>query len=365
MAAVSPCRASFVQVPTSSCPATAALRCPAASLGYHAALSFHVRARSSSHAPSNSNGGSSSRGGRERQKAASTAVNSVSAAASVFISLPQGETCTTDTDDEENSGVTALGKLVVAEFAKTMSPRSRTVDVCDEDTETDEAGRESANLTGACEGGFCTYSDEKQEAWEREQEANKAPATPMLAGLAVATLDVTKSSMNVSPTPLISSAAAAVSVHKQEEDRKVHPDVQRRRQEREARKARRRGSSAMMSQKEWWTTSADNLLEVKSESAFSEAVDAAATQGKTVIVDYYAPWCQACARQFPEVVTAAVANPDILFLKVNAGNFRSMCEDHGVRRLPSYGVIEPGEKLWCTGFIQKLHDIMGKQGPDC
>ena len=291
-----------------------------------------------------------------------------------MLAFPMQEACTTDTNHKENDGVAGLGKILVAEFAETISPRV----VDEEASEHSEADEREPSSTssvnsseGTCVGGFCTYSDEKQKAWEREQQESKPDeqqGVPMLAGLAVATFDVTKSSTTAMATPSASAAAAASSLPVEQDEQSkaaVHPETERRRREREARKAHRRGSSQMMSKKEWWKTSAANLVEVDSESAFSEVIESAASQGQTVIVDYYAPWCQACARQFPEIVSAAMGNPNIVFLKVNAGNLRAMCEAQGVQRLPSYGVIEPGKEFWCTGFIQKLHDIMGTKRQDC
>ena len=212
-----------------------------------------------------------------------------------------------------------------------------------------------------CKDGFCDYSKETHDAWlasmrgtgaENTTKGTATPRTPSLAGIPVATLDVSSARSNVIKRPV--TAVETCEVASVSPRPAVHPDAERRRLAREARAAKRRGVSQVMAQTEWWKSSLSNVVEVASEDAFQDVLDAASSSGRIVVVDYYAPWCQACRRQFADFTSFAAANSGLLFLKVNAGNLRAMCEAQGVERLPSYAVHKPAQDVFMTGFFNKM-----------
>lgn len=211
--------------------------------------------------------------------------------------------------------------------------------------------QQQPSLSGDCKDGFCGYSAEQQADWVRGLQASfssdedAVQALPSIAGLPVSTIDLRSE-------PAASTAEMPIG-------KKVtlHPDVKRRLQAKESRRAKRRSASRQIAQAEWWKTVLENVTEVESKDGFEKALNEASSSGRTVVVDYFAPWCQSCRRQFPEILSMAASNPHMTFIKVNAGNLRTMCEGMGIERLPSYSVYFPGSSTpYTTGFMNKLTD---------
>lgn len=218
------------------------------------------------------------------------------------------------------------------------------------------------NVREVCKDGFCSMStmDEMAALYAglrqpEFDESHEGAGASLLGGLAVKTLDMGGLQSNVVVRPnnsgRDSSGNGVLSSP-------VHPDAVARQKAREARKAGRKRNASMMANTQWWNcTELFNMKEVKSEEEYMASITEATACGKTVVVDFFAPWCQACHRQYPDFVRFAATHPDYVFLKVNAANLRPFCEALGVERLPSYSVyppLYPEDAMWKTSFFKSL-----------
>lgn len=253
------------------------------------------------------------------------------------------------------------------EASTESSESSRSLAEVDEPSLSDMASR--IDVREMCKDGFCSMSsmDVMAEAYAQlrdpalaDRAAGGAGAS-MLGGLAVKSLDMGGLTSNVVARPSGRDTAGSVL------STPLHPDAARRAAARENRKAGRRRSAALMAEKEWWNcTQLFNMHEAHSAEEFHERVEEATSCGKTLVVDYFAPWCQACHRQYPDFVRFAATHPDLVFLKVNAANLRAFCEEQGVERLPSYAVyppLYPEERSWTTSFFRKLTAQLDSEYP--
>jgi len=229
---------------------------------------------------------------------------------------------------------------------------------------------EYLDVQGVCKDGFCDFSSIDEPAVARSERepsrTGQGQSLSALAGLAVVDLnvkDLQSNGVSRSVTKVFPSEGTS-GLRPQEPATGVnlHPDAERRRRARAARKAGRRKASQVISEKEWWKAETpSNMVEVYSEDAFAEAIQATSAAGQIAIVDYYAPWCQSCRRQFPDLINLAKSHSNVVFFKVNAANMRSMCEGVGVQRLPSYSLHTPAGGTFLTGFLPKLTEHLDAQ----
>lgn len=90
--------------------------------------------------------------------------------------------------------------------------------------------------------------------------------------------------------------------------------------------------------KEWankWAPTARN-----EDEAFSKAI----AQGN-VVVDFFASWCGPCQRYAPEFAKTATKFQNILFLKVNIEQHRSVTSKYGVRGIPTTLFFKDGNMV--------------------
>ena len=64
---------------------------------------------------------------------------------------------------------------------------------------------------------------------------------------------------------------------------------------------------------------------------FKETIDGA----KTVIVDFWAPWCGPCKSFGPTFESVSEANEDIVFAKVNTQDQQELASAFGIRSIPT------------------------------
>jgi thioredoxin 1 len=63
------------------------------------------------------------------------------------------------------------------------------------------------------------------------------------------------------------------------------------------------------------------------------------TGNKTVIVDYWAPWCGPCRGFAPVFERVAQANPDVVFAKVNTDDEQEIAQHFQIRSIPTLMVF--------------------------
>ena len=78
-------------------------------------------------------------------------------------------------------------------------------------------------------------------------------------------------------------------------------------------------------------------------------------RGKTILVHYWASWCPPCVKEFPSLIAAAKANPDIVVITISVDNHRAPM-DAFLERIPEsrtlnnvYYVLDSAYKIPTNG----------------
>ncbi|XP_052200342.1 thioredoxin-like 2, chloroplastic [Diospyros lotus] len=88
-------------------------------------------------------------------------------------------------------------------------------------------------------------------------------------------------------------------------------------------------------QPKWWEKNAGpNMIDIHSTQDFLSALSQA--EDRLVIVEFYGTWCASCRALFPKLCKTAEEHPEILFLKVNFDENKSMCKNLNVKVLPYF-----------------------------
>ncbi|CAK9220462.1 unnamed protein product [Sphagnum jensenii] len=114
----------------------------------------------------------------------------------------------------------------------------------------------------------------------------------------------------------------------------------------------------------WWQRDGGTCF--KDIHSTEEFVDALANAGdKLVIVDFYATWCGSCRALYPKLCKLAAAHKDVVFLKVNFAENKSMCKSLNIKVLPFFHFYR-GAEGHIDGFscslskLQKLKDAIAQ-----
>lgn len=123
-------------------------------------------------------------------------------------------------------------------------------------------------------------------------------------------------------------------------------------------------SIAETNQPKWWEKNAGpNMIDIHSMQEFLSALSQAGD--KLVIVEFYGTWCASCRALFPKLCKTAQDYPNIIFLKVNFDENKSMCKSLNVKMLPCFHFYRGSDGLLesfsCSlAKFQKIKDAITK-----
>lgn len=87
--------------------------------------------------------------------------------------------------------------------------------------------------------------------------------------------------------------------------------------------------SAMVKERWWEKNPQPNLLEAHSFEDIASVLQQ--NQSSLVLLDFYAPWCNACKSLYPKLNKLCVANPGIVIVKVNWQENKALAKTMGVK----------------------------------
>lgn len=125
-------------------------------------------------------------------------------------------------------------------------------------------------------------------------------------------------------------------------------------------------AAAETDQPKWWEKNASNMVDIHSTQEFLDALSQAGD--KLVIVEFYGTWCASCRALFPKVCMIAEKHPEILFIKVNFDENKSLCKSLNVKVLPYFHFYRGADGLLdsfsCSlAKLQKLKDAIANYNP--
>ncbi|CAI9114302.1 OLC1v1014991C1 [Oldenlandia corymbosa var. corymbosa] len=114
-------------------------------------------------------------------------------------------------------------------------------------------------------------------------------------------------------------------------------------------------------QPKWWEKNASNMVDIHSTQEFVDALSQAGD--RLVVVDFYGTWCASCRALHPKLCKIAEEHPEILFLKVNFDQNKSLCKSLNIKVLPHFHFYRGADRLLdsfsCSlAKIQKLKDAI-------
>lgn len=126
-------------------------------------------------------------------------------------------------------------------------------------------------------------------------------------------------------------------------------------------------TTAETEQPKWWDKSVPNMIDIYSAEEFLDSLSKAGD--RLVIVDFYGTWCASCRTLFPKLCMLAEEHPEILFLKVNFDENKSLCKSLNVKVLPFFqfyrGANGLVDSFSCSlAKLQKLKDAISTHNPE-
>ena len=82
-------------------------------------------------------------------------------------------------------------------------------------------------------------------------------------------------------------------------------------------------------------------LEINANDFQAEVLEAK----KTVLVDFWAPWCGPCRMQAPVLEKFAEENPAVKVVKVNVDDNQELAMEHNISSIPTLLVFKNGEAV--------------------
>jgi len=97
------------------------------------------------------------------------------------------------------------------------------------------------------------------------------------------------------------------------------------------------------------------VIEVESYEEFKELLAKSASEGKLLVVDFWAPWCPPCIMMAPIFKEVAKELSDkVLFAKVNVDKVKEAALDYGIAAIPTLMAFKGGKPVSMrVGFAPK------------
>lgn len=95
-------------------------------------------------------------------------------------------------------------------------------------------------------------------------------------------------------------------------------------------------------------TRGDNAVEVLKQTL---------EDNSKVVVDFYAEWCGPCKKLGPVLSKLANKHTDVLFIKINVDEFRSISDHYSVKSLPTLMLYKNGKRVEKTTGFKSESDL--------
>jgi thioredoxin 1 len=96
----------------------------------------------------------------------------------------------------------------------------------------------------------------------------------------------------------------------------------------------------------------ENVVNVTKES-----LDALISEGKTIIVDFWAEWCGPCRALGPILDKVAEENAETQIVKVNVDENPELPAEYGVRSIPAVFIYKDGKQTGKFVGVKSKEDI--------
>ena len=96
-------------------------------------------------------------------------------------------------------------------------------------------------------------------------------------------------------------------------------------------------------------------LYIDSEEEFNRYVNSG-----TVVVKWFARWCQPCKSLAPEYEKVASKHPKLTFLSVDADVLTSLADEHVIRTVPTLSMFRNGKLQASVSSLVQLESLLNK-----
>jgi len=88
-----------------------------------------------------------------------------------------------------------------------------------------------------------------------------------------------------------------------------------------------------------------NVVKIHTDSEFTAKMDEHKTDGKLVVIDFFATWCGPCVFISPYFAELSEQFTDAVFLKVDVDNCSDTSSKCGIRAMPTFQCYKNGAKV--------------------